>query len=183
MEAIAINGAAPAIDRSALLAEWMETYGESLLHLAYLYLNDRGAAEDVFQEAFLRAYRHMDGYRGEASVQTWLSHIAVNLCRDRLRSNYLRRVVLAGEEWLSNLASNAPDVPEAAFSAIDSSVLLAAVMQLSLPMREVVLLHYWQDLATADVATVLGLAEGTVRSRLHRARLRLKQMLVEEGAL
>lgn len=174
---------APAAGRSAVLEDWVQDYGDAVLHLAYLYLKDRGAAEDVFQETFLKAYTHMDGFRGEASARTWLCRIAVNLCRDRLRGSYLRRVVLAGQEFLASRDPLAPDVSEAVFARTDSAVLMEAVLQLPLAFREVVLLHYWQELTTVEVGAVLGLAEGTVRSRLHRARARLKEILEEGGAL
>jgi RNA polymerase sigma-70 factor (ECF subfamily) len=159
------------------LEDWVNEYGDSVLQLAYLYLKDRDLAEDVFQEVFTRAYTRRHTFRGESSPRTWLYRITVNLCRDKLRSWTLRRLVVAGEELIALMAPSASDVEEQVLAQADRSALLEAVMALPVAYREVVLLYYYEEMETAEVAEALGLSQGTVRSRLHRARARLKAML------
>ena len=68
------------------IEELIDLYGDAILRLCILYLGDRQLAEDAFQETFLKAWEKWDGFRGESSVKTWLTRIAVNTCRDMLRS-------------------------------------------------------------------------------------------------
>lgn len=172
-----VQTAPDALSLEALVDE----YGDSVLQLAYLYLKDRSLAEDVFQEVFTRVYTRRHTFRGEASPKTWIYRITVNLCRDKLRSWALRRLVVAGEELISLLAPPEPDVEERVLAEAESSALLEAVMALPVEFREVVLLYYYEEMETAEVAAALELSQGTVRSRLHRARARLKAML--EGGI
>ena len=68
----------------------IDTYGDDLLRLCLLYLGERQLAEDAFQTALIRAWKSLPGFRGESSMKTWLSRIAVNVCRDTLRSGWFR---------------------------------------------------------------------------------------------
>ena len=68
----------------------IDTYGDDMLRLCILYLGERQLAEDAFQTAIIRAWKSLPGFRGESSMKTWLSHIAVNVCRDTLRSGWFR---------------------------------------------------------------------------------------------
>jgi len=165
-------------DREALLEQWMQEYGTRILHLAFFYLKDRQLAEDVTQEVFLKAYQSMDEFRGESAVYTWLYRIAVNLCRDRLRSPWWRRIFLPGELPVVR-GGEAPD--EAALEAVRNQEILRHVLSLPLPYREIVMFYYYEDLSTSEIAQITGLPENTVKTRLHRARKQLKEILSREG--
>ncbi|MFZ5817929.1 MAG: sigma-70 family RNA polymerase sigma factor [Bacillota bacterium] len=167
--------------RELSLEELVDAYGDSVLHLAYLYLKDRDLAEDIFQEVFTRVYLQRHRFRGESSIKTWICRITINLCRDKLRSWAVRRVLVAGEELISLLVPPAPDVEEQVLVEADRAELLAAIMELPVEYREVVLLYYYEELETVEVAAALGLSQGTVRSRLFRARARLRAMLERGG--
>lgn len=173
--------AAPALDRAALVEEWVGTYGEGVLRLAHLYVQDRHLAEDVFQEVFTRVYLHLDRFRGDASPKTWIYRIAMNVCHDRTRSWSTRKLLLLGEDLLTAARDGAADPDQNPFAAVDASVLLQAVHKLPPEYRAVILLFYYEDLDVAEVAVALGLPAGTVRSRLHRARQKLKLLLLEGG--
>lgn len=160
----------------------VEEHGDSVLQLAYLYLKDRDLAEDVFQEVFTRVYTRHASFRGESSPRTWICRITINLCRDKLRSWAIRRVMVAGEELIALLAPPAPNVEDEILAEADRAALLEAIMQLPVAFREVVLLYYYEEMETAEVAAALGLSAGTVRSRLFRARARLRAMLEEGGS-
>ena len=158
-------------ERRETIARLMEQYGSRLLRMCALYLRDAALAQDAVQETFLKAYRHYDQYRGEASEITWLCRIAANQCRDMLRSPWHRHV---------NRRVDADSLPEgvAAFSFPDDTV-LSAVMALDGKYREAVLLRYYQGLRLGEIAGALGLSEGAVRSRLRRANGMLRQALKE----
>ena len=170
-----------AAEREQTLHQLVDRYGNTVLHLAYLYLKDRDLAEDIFQEVFTKVYLQLHTFRGEASPKTWICRITINLCRDRLRSWTARRVLLLGEELFRSLPGVEEETEDAVLAAADRGALLEAVMQLRPEYREVVLLYYYEEMASAEVAAALSLSEGTVRSRLHRARAHLRGLLTEGG--
>ncbi|HYG57907.1 MAG TPA: sigma-70 family RNA polymerase sigma factor [Symbiobacteriaceae bacterium] len=175
---------APGVDAAAreqALQRLVEAHGNTVLHLAYMYLKDRDLAEDVFQEVFTRVYLQLHTFRGEASPKTWICRITVNLCRDKLRSWTARRVLLMGEDLLRSMAGGAEETEDAVLAEADRGAVMEAIMRLPMEYREAVLLYYYEEMDTKEVATALGLSEGTLRSRLHRARARLKALLMEGG--
>jgi RNA polymerase sigma-70 factor (ECF subfamily) len=72
------------------IEELIDLYGDGILRLCILYLGDRHLAEDAFQETFVKAWKKRDDFRGDSSVKTWLTRIAINTCRDLLRSGWFR---------------------------------------------------------------------------------------------
>lgn len=169
------------MDKDSTLERLVDAYGDGVLQLAYFYVKDRELAEDIFQEVFTRVYLGLDRFRGESSPKTWIYRITVNLCRDKLRSWAVRKVLLLGEEMLGAAAPPQADTEDEVLAAADKAALLEAVMQLPIDSREVVLFYYYEEMDTREVALALGLSEGTVRSRLHRARARLKALLLKGG--
>ena len=135
-------------------------------------MGERQLAEDAFQETFVRAWRHMNTFRGESSAKTWLSHIAVNVCRDMLRTPWLRmRRSVRSVEEMEHLP--APD-------ATPRHELMDAIRALPDKYREVIVLVYVQDMKLREAAAQLRLPVPTVSTRLRRARARLAQLLSEE---
>jgi RNA polymerase sigma-70 factor (ECF subfamily) len=166
----------PEREAEAELARLMDAYGADVLRLAYAYLRNRASAEDAYQETFLRAHRRRSSFEGRSSEKTWMMRIAMNVCRDMRRSAWWRRVLLPGVDRAENAQPHADGLPEeAAVRAERDDLLLRCVAALPEPQRAVVLLHYYQEMSVPDVAEALGVAEGTVRSRLHRARERLRR--------
>jgi RNA polymerase sigma-70 factor, ECF subfamily len=173
-------------DRTAALERLMQQYGTKVLHLAYYYLKDRHLAEDVAQEVFIKAYKHWDSFRGDSSAYTWLYKITVNLCRDKARSAWWRRLVpsedpRAGDASGTELAAPEESPEEAAVKGDQRDAMMQQVMKLPDAYREVVVLFYYQDLSTVEIANVTGQNENTVKTRLFRARAMLKEMLLKGG--
>ncbi|MGN0759435.1 MAG: RNA polymerase sigma factor [Candidatus Ventricola sp.] len=152
--------------------ELIDQHGDDILRLCLLYMGERQLAEDAFQETFVRAWRHMNTFRGESSAKTWLSHIAVNVCRDMLRTPWLRmRRSARSVEEMEHLP--APD-------ATPRHELMDAIRALPDKYREVIVLVYVQDMKLREAAAQLRLPVPTVSTRLRRARARLAQLLSEE---
>ena len=152
--------------------ELIDQHGDDILRLCLLYMGERQLAEDAFQETFVRAWRHMNTFRGEGSAKTWLSHIAVNVCRDMLRTPWLRmRRSARSVEEMEHLP--APD-------ATPRHELMDAIRALPDKYREVIVLVYVQDMKLREAAAQLRLPVPTVSTRLRRARARLAQLLSEE---
>ena len=153
------------------LERLMEQYGSSLLRMCALYLKDADLAQDAVQETFIRAYRHIEDYRGESSERTWLTAIAINVSRDMLRTAWFRH------QSRSTDIDTLPEKP-AEFEFPDNTV-LTEVMHLPAKYREVVLLRYYEGLKQKEVASALGLSDGRVRSRLNKANELLRDRLKE----
>jgi RNA polymerase sigma-70 factor (ECF subfamily) len=139
-------------------------------------LGSRAEAEDVAQEAFLRAYRSVTEFRGEAKLSTWLYAITSRLCLNRLDSADRRRT-RHGDELLASVADEGPDAPGRFEQRERETALHRAIAELSDERRMVVVLADLEGLSYEDIAETLALPIGTVRSRLHRARMELRERL------
>ena len=156
------------LDSRSEIDRLMEQYGSSLLRMSALYLKDADLAQDAVQETFLKAYRHLNDYRGDSSEKTWLTTICVNTCRDMLRTAWFRHQSRIDMDML-------PEKP-ADFTFPDNTV-LTEVMHLHVKYREVVLLRYYEGLKLKEVASALRLSDGKVRSRLNKANSILRERL------
>lgn len=156
-------GAAAEIERM------VDEYGAGLLRLCCLYLKDFSLAEDALQETFLNAFRGLDTFQGRSSEKTWLTRIAINACKSHLRSPWRRLIDYSVP--LDGLPEPAVPCEEA-----DGDV-LRDVARLPIKYREVMLLFYYQEFSTREIAEALHLPQGTVATRLTRARARLKDLL------
>lgn len=152
-----------------------EQYADDVLRMAYFYLADRQKAEDVCQDVFVKLYTH-----GEAIApgreKAWLLRVTVNCCRDLWRSAWLKRVVL-GAPSLDVM----PAQDEGVEQREEKAELMRAIHKLPAAFRETILLHYYQDMGIAEIAQMLNLPEGTISSRLSRARKKLESLLKEEA--
>jgi RNA polymerase sigma-70 factor (ECF subfamily) len=162
-------------DRHAF-EELVQTQQHRVYGLALRMLGNTAEAEDVAQEAFLRAHRGLAEFRGEARLSTWLYAIVSRLCLNRL-SGSERRLTRDGEETLSRIADARPGPDQALEQGELEEALHRAIGELPEERRIVVVLRDVEGLAYEEIAEVLDLPAGTVRSRLHRARLDLKEKL------
>lgn len=154
---------------------WMREYGTEILRIAYLYVGDFQTAEDIFQEVFLKAYQSFADFKGKSSVKTWLIRIAINSCKDYLKSAWKRRVAPMDEAMEQSLCS--PDVYEQTERKVDAGKVREAVFLLPEQYREVIICFFYQELSLEETAQALHLPTGTVKSRLSRAKERLKALL------
>jgi RNA polymerase sigma-70 factor (ECF subfamily) len=147
-----------------------------LYSLAYRMLGNPTDAEDQLQEIFLTAHRKLDLFRGESALGTWLYRMAVNLCLDYLRSRTGRSIQLTDplddEPGLSDSGSRG-----LADQAVTKMDLERALAQLPVGCRTAFVLHDVEGLEHREVAEVMGIAEGTSKSQVHKARLRLRGLL------
>jgi RNA polymerase sigma-70 factor (ECF subfamily) len=144
-----------------------------LVTLAYRFARDHGRAEDLAQEAFLRAYRTLASWREDSAFSTWLFALALNLFRSELRRIPPRTVSIEDAGELRD-ARSGDDEPE----QLDRDrALRAAVQALPAKYREAVIVFYFHRSDVAVTAKTLGIPEGTVKARLHRGRALLRRKL------
>lgn len=155
---------------------------------AHRVLGSAEEARDVSQEAFLKAYRALPGFKREAKFSSWLYQIGLNLCRDRLRRRKVRSFVSidALEEYAALPARTATAYDDVVRGDL-ARLVAAAVAELPDEEREVVILKEYQELTFVEIADILGVPTSTVKTRLYRAlgvlRVRLLERGVRSGAM
>jgi len=158
-------------------AALVAAHQEMTFRAAYLVLGDAAEAEDAAQEAFVRAYRALDRFRDGEPFRPWVLRIAVNAARNRRRSAGRRTGLRLRVEANAVRDASAPSAESSVVAAEQRRRLLDAVNELSPDDRLVIGARYFLDLPEAEIAAMAGVARGTVKSRLSRARARLAQRL------
>ncbi|RPI30077.1 MAG: sigma-70 family RNA polymerase sigma factor [Chloroflexota bacterium] len=165
-------------------AKLIEAYSGPIYRLALRMLNNPQDAEDILQETFLKAYRHMGSFDGRSKISTWLYRIATNEALMHLRRKHPEAISIdepgdpADEEQAPLQIVDWCCLPEEELLSAEGRVLLdRAVDTLPHRLRVVFLLRDIEGLSTRETADVLGLSENAVKTRLSRARLRLREQL------
>lgn len=152
------------------ISDLLDKYGDMVLRIAYTYLKNRADAEDIVQDVFLRIIDKKPSFNDENHEKSWLIRATINMCKNKVNLF-----------WNKNKCS-INDVQEFAVSDkynTDTSV-FQAVMALGEKYRVVVYMYYYEGYSTPEIANVIGKSETTIRSLLHRARNKLKDMLKED---
>jgi RNA polymerase sigma-70 factor (ECF subfamily) len=174
-------------DRAAF-ERLMRLHNRRLFRLARATLRDDAEAEDALQEAYLAAHRAMGGFRGEASLSTWLSRLVRNECLGRLRRQARRHNVVPMvaldaelEREVEMIDAKETDAPDRALVRAEMRALLERTLD-GLPevFRAVFVLRAVEELSVEETAQVLGIPEATVRTRHFRARSLLREALAQE---
>jgi RNA polymerase sigma-70 factor (ECF subfamily) len=157
----------------------VERYQGAVYNLAYRMLGDPEEAEDAAQEIFVRLYRQLGRYDPERKFSTWTLAIATNYCIDQLRR---RRMQLVPLENIIPWARARDAGPEGeALSRESRDEVQRLLKQLPEKYRAPLVLRYWEDLSCAEIAEILGVPEGTIKTQIHRARKQLGKMLEQGG--
>ncbi|WP_274606916.1 MULTISPECIES: sigma-70 family RNA polymerase sigma factor [unclassified Peribacillus] len=158
-------------DDESLLDEIMSLYGQDILQLVYSYVKDVVVAEDLTQEIFIKCYKALPTYNQQSNIRTWLWRIAINHCKDYRKSWYFRKVSTAEEEqeWTST-----DNVEEEIIQQDEDRQLAGAVMELPIQYRELIYLHYFQEMKLKEISEITGVKLGTVKTRMRQAKRRLK---------
>jgi RNA polymerase sigma-70 factor, ECF subfamily len=156
--------------RDEAIALLLPALRRKVFGLAYSFLRDREAAADVTQEVFIKVWRALPGYDGRASMSTWIYTIARNASVSALRERRPQSS-LSDPAVLEAVEANDP-VP-AADEMVDRASILRLVDQLPTRQRQVIMLFYMEGQSHEEVATMLAMPVGTVKTLLHRARARL----------
>lgn len=160
-------------------------YQDRVYGLCLRWLGDGAGAEDTAQEVFVALYRSLDRFRGESSLSTWIFRITVNHCKNRKMSRerraWGRHVPLDGAQWDEGperqVAADGPWADAGAEQSHAEALVRQGLEALSEEHRQVIVLRDIQDLDYDEIAAILDLPRGTVKSRLHRARAELARVL------
>lgn len=149
----------------------VERWRVRLINLAWRFCRDRATAEDMAQEVFLKVFRALATFRGQSAFSTWITAVAVNTYRSRLRA--------IGQPLLSLDPARAAAVGLTGQQGFEererSEIVHRAVLNLPEHYRDAIVLFYFEENDLAESARILGVAQGTLKARLHRARELLRQ--------
>ncbi|RDY83379.1 RNA polymerase sigma factor SigW [Bacillus amyloliquefaciens] len=164
-------------------AEIVDLYKDKIYQLCYRMLGNDHEAEDIAQEAFIRAYVNIDSFDINRKFSTWLYRIATNLTIDRIRKkkpDYYLDAEVAGAEGLTMYSQIAADgvLPEDAVLSLElSDTIQKKILKLPDKYRTVIVLKYIDELSLIEIGEILNIPVGTVKTRIHRGREALRKQL------
>ncbi|MEH7125580.1 RNA polymerase sigma factor SigW [Bacillus sp. JJ1532] len=164
-------------------AEIVEIYKEKVYMICYRMLGNRHEAEDIAQEAFLRAYVNIHSFNINLKFSSWLYRIATNLCIDRMRKkkpDYYLDAEVAGTDGLTMYSQIAADtsLPEEDLESLElQETIQREISKLPEKYRTVIVLKYIEELSLNEISKILDLPLGTVKTRIHRGREALRTQL------
>ncbi|MDE6968254.1 MAG: sigma-70 family RNA polymerase sigma factor [Eubacterium sp.] len=148
----------------------VEKYADMIQRICFYHLKNQADTEDVFQNVFLKYMMHEEVFHDEEHEKAWLLRVAINGCKDYLKSFFRRNMVP-----LQAIAELAADIPE------DHQEVLEAVLSLPKQYKDVIYLHYYEGYKASEIGAILGKKENTVYSLLSRGRGILKKELGGDG--
>jgi RNA polymerase sigma-70 factor, ECF subfamily len=160
-------------------------FQQPIYNLCYRLINDPADAADVVQEVFLKVFRSIDNFRGQSTLKTWIYRIAVNEAYNQRRwfSRHRRREVGLDDEdqasrpWLDSISDPARDPYELALNEERHQLIESSLREINADFRTVVILRDLEDLSYEEIADVLQISLGTVKSRILRGRESLRRVL------
>jgi RNA polymerase sigma-70 factor (ECF subfamily) len=179
LKQLAVTDESMLLEREEIIDQLMQEYSDDILHLVYTYVKNRTTAEDLTQEIFLKCYEKLNQFNQQATLKTWVYRIASNHCKDYLRSWHYRKITLS-DKILDYIPSKSKQVEEEIISNSEENILTNAVMNLPLKYREVVFLHYYEELSLAEISKITTVNINTIKTRLKRAKELLKDKMIEE---
>lgn len=154
--------------------ELVNTYGSGLLKTCFLMTKDEKLAEDIVQETFIRVFKYIRNFKGNSSLYTWIYKISQNVLKDKVKSSIIE---LPYEDYHRD-----HDNPEElTISKIDRELLRGELDKLSFIYKQVLVLFYFEDKCIKEISAILEEKEGTIKSKLSRARALLKLALEKGG--
>jgi RNA polymerase sigma-70 factor (ECF subfamily) len=169
-------------------ADLVHRHQPPILRMAQRHLRQREEAEDVVQQVFVQAYRHLSSFRGESKFFTWLYTIALNLIRNQVRQRNLKRMVSLDSGGPTDDAPSpqwpdrSPSTEDVVHHRRELERVVEALKHLGEPHRAIFTLHYFQYLSLKDVAVRVGRPVGTVKVYLHRARIAILERMKRPAA-
>ncbi len=167
------------MEQTEFLEYIMNHYGDEVFRLTYSYVRNRATAEDLTQEVFVKCYMNYSKFEGKSKVRTWIYRIAINHCKDYLKSWSSRTL------WFTNLVEdfvgkNEKSTEEVVLASHDYALLGNLVLKLPVKYREVIILYYYQELKIQEISNMLQMNTNTIKVRLKRAKDLLETAIQKE---
>lgn len=157
----------------------MDTYGDEIKRLVYTYVKTTADTDDVSQEVFVTVYRKLHTFRKNSSLKSWIYSIAINKCKDHLRSwtNRNRKITDKLKQAVRSNKRTSSSPEQDLLRESESNELIQQIMELSVKYREAIILFYFKDFSIKEIGDMLHTNDATIRTRLFRGREQLKEIL------
>ncbi len=158
-----------------LFEKIVNQYGESLMRLAYTYVKNYQVAEDIVQDVFLKTFEKQSDFREESSYKTYLYRVTINRSYDHFRNWSYKNLFFTDK--ITKVIRQEKSTELLVITENENYLLGEKILSLPLKYREVIILHYYNDYGIAEIAFILGIPPNTIKTRLRRAREKLKGIL------
>jgi RNA polymerase sigma-70 factor, ECF subfamily len=166
-------------NKDIMLEHIMTQYSKDVYLLAYSFVKEKGLAEDISQEVFIKCYRNIDSFRGDAALKSWIYRITVNTAKDTVKKKSFN-ILKFPKIFFENFRKSESAEQTMLKQNHDEEVLLK-VLDLPIIYREVIVLYYFQELNVNEISYALNLNSNSVKTRLSRGRSILKEELLKKG--
>ena len=163
------------LEKGKTIDELMNLHSRKVYLLAYSYVKDKGLAEDIAQEVFIKCYKSLHHFRGDSQITSWIYRITVNTAKDFLRSKSFN-ILKYPKSFFENITKS-ETVEDAVLQQDEREAVLQTVLSLTTKYREVIILYYFQEEKIEDIAEILNMNVNTVKTRLSRARSIMKEKI------
>jgi RNA polymerase sigma-70 factor, ECF subfamily len=156
----------------------MEEFGEEIKRLVFTYTKNWPQAEDITQEIFISVYNNLNEFREQSTVRTWIYRIAINKCKDYVRSWHYTKTLLTNS-FFQKSKDKSPE--EAYLQNEQKEQVSKLILELPINYREVIILYYFKEFSLEEISTTLEINLNTVKSRLRRAKKSLESKISTKG--
>ncbi|MGY3715801.1 sigma-70 family RNA polymerase sigma factor [Sutcliffiella cohnii] len=163
-------------DKNAWFERIMDEYGDRLTKLSYNYTKDWSLAEDIVQDVFITCYKKYENIDEIVSLKSWIFRITINKCKDLLKSSLFKRIVM-NSTFLTQIKSLELTPESFILKRSEEAFLSTCVLALPIKYREVITLYYYEEFSIEEISEILQINRNTIKTRLNRARMKLKVMM------
>lgn len=165
--------------KEMLIKQLMDDYAQDIIWLIYSYVKDKNIAEDLTQEVFIKAFKKLDEFQGRSTLKTWLYKIAINRSKDHLKSAYVKRVI-PFTIFSKSINKSIPSTETIYLEHNEAAIIAKNVLNLPLKYREVIMLHYFDELSISEIEKLINVNSNTIKTRLRKAKQLLKEAIENE---
>lgn len=158
------------------MRELMQAHGDYLMRLSYVYVKNWSIAEDIVQDVFIK-YFESQQFEGRATIKTYLAKMTIHKSCDHLRG-FKNRLRILENLWKSS-EQMIPSSEQQTLKKLEQNTIAKAVLELPIKYREVIVLFYYEEMTSIEIASLLEVSENTIKTRLRRGRVLLKTSLSE----
>jgi RNA polymerase sigma factor (sigma-70 family) len=160
--------------RDEMVKYVFDHFGEEIKRLIFTYVKNFSQTDDVFQEFLITVYQKFDSFKGESQLKTWLYRIAINKCKDYLRSP-IHRLQFATNKIMDATYNKSPE--QHVVLEESEKEIIEAVLSLPIKYREIFILRFYKSLSIKEISELIGVNESTVKTRLSRGKSKLEKLL------
>lgn len=168
--------------------KFVEMYQKDIYNLSLRFLGNEQDALDITQELFIKVLKKIDTFEGNSKLSTWVYRITVNYCKDFVKKNRRRTHISldkpignADGDFLNEIEDGGPTPQTILEKKLENELLQNAIESLEGEQKEIIILRYINELSYSEIGEILKLPEGTIKSRLSRARKKLAEILKKRG--